>query len=232
MKLDWRWLVGALVALAAIGGGIWYFVAHRAAPSVVLAVDDAPDSGIDTDQGLNAKSADIVTVDSGPTVEVPGTTPMAQRVAVLGFLNKRNGQSRDITLKPGQSMRIGDAIVRLRACEVTAPWEPEQYTGAFVQLDRVQTDNSVRRVFSGWLFKERPSLNVVQDPLYDVWPKSCAMTIPDRGADSVAAGSLGSGGDSSGGRSRSSAAKSPVTSGSPDASPPAPAPSAAPSNPM
>jgi hypothetical protein len=30
----------------------------------------------------------------------PGVTPMAQRVAVLGLLNKRNGIVRDITLRP------------------------------------------------------------------------------------------------------------------------------------
>ena len=31
---------------------------------------------------------------------------MEDRVAVLGFLNKRNGIVRDIRLKPGQSVRI------------------------------------------------------------------------------------------------------------------------------
>ena len=67
-------------------------------------------------------------------VAVPqaGVTPMAERVAVLGLLNKRNGIVRDITLKPGQSMRVRDAIVRLRACQTTAPWENEPLTGAFV----------------------------------------------------------------------------------------------------
>lgn len=108
----------------------------------------------------------------------PGVTPMAERVAVLGFLNKRNGIVRDLTLKPGQSVRIRDAIVRLRACETTPPWEEEQLTGAFVQLDVQRTDGPWQRVFSGWLYKESPSLNVVEHAVYDVWPKSCAMTYP------------------------------------------------------
>jgi pyruvate/2-oxoglutarate dehydrogenase complex dihydrolipoamide acyltransferase (E2) component len=103
---------------------------------------------------------------------------MADRVAVLGFLNKRNGIVRDLTLKPGQSVRVNDAIVRLRACETTAPWENEKLTGAFVQLDVQRPDESWHRVFSGWLYKESPSLNVVEHPVYDVWPKSCAMTYP------------------------------------------------------
>ena len=103
---------------------------------------------------------------------------MAERVAVIGLLNKRNGLSRDLTLRPGQAARVGDVIVRLRACETTAPWEIQQLTGAFVQLDVRQRDGRYQRVFSGWLYKETPSLNVVEHPIWDVWPKSCAMTHP------------------------------------------------------
>ena len=101
-------------------------------------------------------------------------TPMAERVAVIGLLNKRNGIVRDFTLKPGQAVRLKDATVRLLACESTAPWESEKLTGAFVQLDVKGSGNRWRRAFSGWLYKESPSLNVVQHPVYDVWPKSCA----------------------------------------------------------
>jgi hypothetical protein len=125
----------------------------------------------------------IETVDVPQTVErmAPGTTPMAQRVAVLGLLNKRNGLSRDLTLRPGQAVRVGDVIVRLRACETAAPWEVQQLTGAFVQLDVRNAQGQYQRVFSGWLYKETPSLNVVEHPVYDVWPKSCAMTHPGGG---------------------------------------------------
>ncbi len=151
-------------------------------------------------------------------------TPMADRVAVLGLLNKRNGEERDLTLKPGQAVRVGDVVVRLRACETTAPWEAEPLTGAFVQVDTKGRDTRWRRVFSGWLYKESPSLNVVEHPIYDVWPKSCAMTHPDIGPDTVLASSVGAGD-----KPRSIAKKSPAPDGG--AAPPAaaatPAPSAA-----
>jgi hypothetical protein len=107
-----------------------------------------------------------------------GVTPMAQRTAILGILNKRNGIVQNVTLHPGQSVRWKDVIVRLRACETTAPWEQEKLTGAFVQVDVQQPDRRWNRVFSGWLYKESPSLNTVEHPVYDVWPKSCAMTYP------------------------------------------------------
>ncbi len=127
------------------------------------------------------------TVDIPQTVAAlaPGTTPMAQRVAVVGLLNKRNGIARDLTLKPGQAVRAGDVIVRLRACESSAPWEIQKLTGAFVQLDVRNPQGQFQRVFSGWLYKETPSLNVVEHPVYDVWPKSCAMTHPEAAESTV-----------------------------------------------
>jgi len=169
-----------------------------------------------------AAAPDVVTVDATPDVDqTKGATPMAQRVAVLGLLNKRNGVSRELTLKPGQSIRLGDVVVRLRACEHTAPWEQEEFTGAFVQVDVQQPDRIWRRFFSGWLYKERPALNVVQHPIYDVWTKSCAMTFPSGGEEVT--GSAGS--DSS----RSSAKKSPASPAGTPASPPPSAPATAPS---
>ena len=124
--------------------------------------------------------AEPETVDIPQTVTAiaPGTTPMAERVAVIGLLNKRNGISRDLTLRPGQALRAGDVIVRLRACETAAPWEVQKLTGAFVQLDVRNPQGQFQRVFSGWLYKETPSLNVVEHPVYDVWPISCAMSHP------------------------------------------------------
>jgi pyruvate/2-oxoglutarate dehydrogenase complex dihydrolipoamide acyltransferase (E2) component len=88
---------------------------------------------------------------------------------------------REFSLRPGQAVRAGDVIVRLRACETTAPWEVQQLTGAFVQVDVRNPQGQFQRVFSGWLYKESPSLNVVEHPIYDVWPMSCAMTHPGGG---------------------------------------------------
>ena len=110
---------------------------------------------------------------------IEGATPMAERVAVVGLLNKRNGLVRELEMKPGESVRVGRAIVRMRACEMTAPWEDPPETGAFVQLTvQDQRDDKWRRVFSGWIFRERPDRNVIEHPIYDVFVKSCAMTYP------------------------------------------------------
>lgn len=184
-----------MLALLAAGCGPTKPVAPDTKPTPVTALD------------ADTSASNIVTVDLGGGVDPSyGATPMVDRVATLGLLNKRNGAARDVVLKPGKAMRIGDVVVRLRACERTAPWEQEQYTGAFVQVDVQGSDTSWRRAFSGWLFKERPALNVVQHPIYDVWIKNCAMTFPLGGPDSVAGG----GAPGSSNMPRSSAKKSPA----------------------
>ena len=106
---------------------------------------------------------------------------MKDRVATLGLLNKRNNVEQDLKMKPGETRRIGDVIVRLESCERTAPWEMPEETGAFVQVfvrENARFRDSLRKIFSGWLFKKSPSLNVVEHPIYDVWVKDCAMRFP------------------------------------------------------
>lgn len=188
-------------ALIALGGcGPDKAVTPQAPPTPVTALD------------ADTSASNIVTVDVASGIDPNyGATPMAERVATLGLLNKRNGASRDVVLRPGKATRIGDVVLRLRACEQTAPWEQEHYTGAFVQVDvqggRMQQGKAGwRRVFSGWLFKERPALNIVQHPIYDVWVKNCTMAFPLGGPDSLADGDAPAGGETP----RSSAKKSPA----------------------
>ena len=134
-----------------------------------------------SDEGTDAgedPSEEIVAADVARAAEIGSA--MEDRVATLGLLNKRNNVSQDIELKPGESRRIGDIIIRLSACERTAPWEMPRETGAFVQVlvQSRENEDEWGRVFSGCLFKQSPSINVVEHPVYDVWVKDCAMSFP------------------------------------------------------
>lgn len=156
------------------------------------------------------KKDDVKDVEGG----LEGTTPMAERVAVIGLLNKRNGIVTDLEMKPGEAVRVGRAEVRLRACEQAPAWEMPAETGAFVQLLTQGRDGKWVRSFSGWLFRERPELNVVQHPIYDVIVKSCAMTTPGGGPainPSDVKGDEGTAGVEGSERRESSAPKSAVT---------------------
>ncbi len=176
----------ALAALLGIGG--WQAAQALQAENQTPAAPDVEAAAPDDTAATTPPRRRDAPAEPAP---VRAETPMAERVATLGLLNKRNGIARDITLRPGQALRVGDVIVRLRACETTAPWEPEQLTGAFVQADVRGRDDKWRRIFSGWLYKESPSLNVVESGLYDVWPKSCVMRHPDTGPETVSASAPG-----------------------------------------
>lgn len=128
-------------------------------------------------QKLNAEAEPVIGEDG-----LPQGTPLNERVATLGLLNKRNNLTQDIELKPGEQRRVDDVLIRLDTCERRPPWDPEPEEGAFVQVfvtpDGDRSRPTWNRIFSGWLFLNSPSLNVVEHPIYDVWIKDCAMTFP------------------------------------------------------
>lgn len=133
-------------------------------------------------------------------------TPMAERVITFAVLNKNNGQTRDFRVRPGASVTFGRLAIRARACEATPPWE-RPWSGAFLQIDDRPKRGGVKRVFSGWLFAESQSINSFDHPVYDVWVKSCAMSFPETGPDTVVVGRA----SSSGAAKESSAKKSAST---------------------
>jgi hypothetical protein len=145
---------------------------------------------------------------STATAKTPATaiTPMAERVVALAALNKRNGTTQQFAAHPGDTLHFATLTIRVRACETTPPWEAKQ-TAAYLQVDdapaqvRTATAPKTKRVFSGWMFAESPSLNPLQHPLYDVWVKSCTMRFPETGPDTLVVGRAAT--------SQSKAAKSP-----------------------
>lgn len=153
------------------------------------------------------------------TIESDYGTPVKDRIGTLALLNKRNDLITELKLKTGESRRVGNVVVKLATCERTLPWERPVETGAFVQVfveERAKSDEPLtwHKVFSGWLFKNSPSLNAVEHPVYDVWVKDCAMKFPGEEEEAAA--------------SASSAAK-PTGSATPAPSPsPLPTPSALP----
>jgi hypothetical protein len=151
-------------------------------------------------------------------------TPVKDRVGTVMLLNKRNDLQTELKLKTGESRRVGNVVVKLATCERTLPWERPADTGAFVQVfveERAKSSDPLQwhKVFSGWLFKNSPSLNAVEHPVYDVSVKDCAMKFP--GEEEEASAAASSAAKPSGKVSQSGTA-------APSAAAPAPAPSSTP----
>jgi hypothetical protein len=197
------------------------------APGLVLLLA-ACGSGEDPDAVATEIPQAVGTLAAAPAVESEYGTPVKDRVATLGLLNKRNNITQDIVLKSGEARRIGNVVVRLATCERTLPWERPAETGAFVQVfveERAEAESPLawRKVFSGWLFKNAPSLSVVEHPVYDVWVKDCAMKFPGEEDSPAAAASPSSAPKAAGSASPSpapSASASPAATPSPKAAAP------------
>jgi hypothetical protein len=167
------------------------------AGALALALAGCHREPADTPPPSEATGAAPVAAASGGVVESGYGTPVKDRVATLGLLNKRNNITQNVVLRTGESRRIGNAIIKLATCERTAPWEDPPETGAFVQLfveERATTQEKLawHKVFSGWLFRGAPSLNAVEHPVYDVWVKDCAMKFPGEEDSPAAAASASS----------------------------------------
>jgi hypothetical protein len=197
----------ALLALAALAG------CNRGDPGkdAQALATEVPKAVVAAPKGISA-------------VESQFGTPVKDRVATIGLLNKRNNESQDLVMKSGESRRVGNVIVKVATCERSLPWETPPEVGAFVQLfveERARTNEPLtwRKVFSGWLFRNSPSINAVEHPIYDVWVKDCAMKFPGEEADPAASAS-----NAAKPAAKPSAAPSPAA---PAPMPPKPAPSAA-----
>jgi hypothetical protein len=114
-------------------------------------------------------------------------TPNAERDVTIGAINKRTGETRTFAGKPGQMFDFGSLHVTVRACETTPPWE-QKLTGAFLLIDERLLRGGARRVYSGWMFAQSPSLHPLEHPRYDIWVKSCTMRFPETGPNTVVVG--------------------------------------------
>lgn len=207
----------------------------RAAALSILALLALAGCGKGRDEGSEATATEVpkdvaAAAKSGlPAVESEFGTPVKDRVATLGLLNKRNNLEQDLVLKTGEARRVGNVVVKLATCERTLPWESPAETGAFVQVfveERASVDKPLawHSVFSGWLFKNSPSLNVVEHPVYDVWVKDCAMKFPGE-EESVAPSAAESRAAKPSGNASEAPTPAPSASPSPKPASPAPSPS-------
>ena len=133
-----------------------------------------------------------------------GITPNAEREVTIGAIDKRTGLTRSFVGKPGQMFSFGALSVRVRTCETTPPWE-QKLTGAFLLIDETIGRTAPKRIYSGWMFAESPSLHPLEHARYDIWVKSCTMRFPETGPATVVAGSIGGGDKPSASKAKKSA---------------------------
>lgn len=89
---------------------------------------------------------------------------------MLRGLDTLSGNTRDLELMAGDTVRFGHLEILVEACRVPqADSEGDAY--AFLRIRDVREDD-LR--FEGWMFASSPALSALDHPRYDVWVASCS----------------------------------------------------------
>lgn len=94
------------------------------------------------------------------------------QVAVFSALDKVTATIKKLEIPLGQTVEFGSIKVTPRVCYSRPPTETPKTT-TFVEVDEIQLDGNLKRIFSGWMFAESPGLNAVEHPVFDVWLTEC-----------------------------------------------------------
>lgn len=97
-------------------------------------------------------------------------------VAVFAALDKVTARISRLPIRLGETVRFGALKLTPRSCYTRQPTEPPKTT-TFVEVEEIQLDGSVNKIFSGWMFAESPGLNAVEHPVFDVWLTECSEPL-------------------------------------------------------
>ncbi len=100
-------------------------------------------------------------------------------IAVFNGLDKITGITTSFEVKIKEEATFGGLKIKPFVC-YTRPVTQAPKTTSFVQVEEIplggQTGTSgtqAKRIFSGWMFAESPSINAVEHPIFDVWLVGC-----------------------------------------------------------
>ena len=71
--------------------------------------------------------------------------------------------------RDGAVRRAADHAARL----LFPPADRAPQTDAFAQVDEIDEQKQIKRIFSGWMFADSPGLHGVEHPIFDIWLTAC-----------------------------------------------------------
>ena len=91
-----------------------------------------------------------------------------RNVANLRVLNKAAGKVYSMSVPVGKSAEFEKLNMTVRACKQTDPFDAEDF---FMFIEISTGDQG--KIFSGWMSRNEPGDNPLQNADYDVWVASC-----------------------------------------------------------
>jgi hypothetical protein len=107
-----------------------------------------------------------------------GAPAQAERIenatANFAALDKVSAAVKQLPIALNKTETFRTLRITPRVCITSDPSEPPR-TSTFVEVDEVQFDGSVKRIFSGWMFAESPGLNPMVHAVFDIWLTGCSQ---------------------------------------------------------
>jgi hypothetical protein len=101
-----------------------------------------------------------------------GADKIANPTAVFDGLDKITGRIISFEVALNETVQFGTLQITPRICYSRPPTEAPQ-TDVFAEVDEIDEQKTVKRIFSGWMFADSPGLHGVEHPIYDVWLTAC-----------------------------------------------------------
>ena len=87
-------------------------------------------------------------------------------------LDKITGRIISFEVAIDETVQFGSLQITPRVC-YNRPLTEAPRTDAFAEVDEVEGDKSLKRIFTGWMFADSPGLHGIEHPVYDIWLTEC-----------------------------------------------------------
>ena len=88
--------------------------------------------------------------------------------AIIRVMNKAAGKTQQIPAEIDKKIKVDGLEIIVRNCKQTDPFDAENF---FVFLEIYTKSDG--RIFSGWMNRNEPGENPLQNETYDVWIEKC-----------------------------------------------------------
>jgi hypothetical protein len=92
--------------------------------------------------------------------------------AVFDGLDKITGRIISFEVAINDTVQFGALQITPRVC-YSRPLTEAPQTDAFAQVDELDEQKKLKRIFSGWMFADSPGLHGIEHPIFDIWLTGC-----------------------------------------------------------
>ena len=93
-------------------------------------------------------------------------------IAIFDGLDKITGRIISFEVAINETVQFGALQITPRVC-YSRPLTEAPQTDAFAQVDEIDEQKQLKRIFSGWMFADSPGLHGIEHPIFDVWLTGC-----------------------------------------------------------